>query len=74
MLEQKIYVRALSRAVAVVGDTERLAHRLHVPHPALLKWLEQAEPMPAPVFLRVVDIVLAHAAGESDRGLPPAGV
>ena len=55
----------------VAGDKTLLAQQLGVPLPAVLDWLSGESPVPAEVFLRAVDIVLAanRKQNEENRAL-----
>lgn len=59
------------RACMVAGDKTLLAQQLGVPLPAVSDWLSGESPVPAEVFLRAVDIVLAanRKQNEENRAL-----
>jgi DNA-binding transcriptional regulator YdaS (Cro superfamily) len=53
------YQRTLTRACLVAGDETALARELGVPVTFVVDWLLGEREVPAEVFLRAVDIVLA---------------
>ncbi len=57
-----LFQRTLKRALAIVGDEQRLARRLRVPMKDLHEWLLGEESPPTWVFLCAVDVVVG--AGE----------
>jgi hypothetical protein len=77
--QDRLYAETLARAVALVGNTHLLAHRLHVRHAALLQWMDEVEPVPPAIFLRVVDLVLGltmreeSGDGSATPQLPTSG-
>ena len=56
MDSQGLYVSALQGAAKTLGE-ERLRQRLNVPAATLSAWLAGERPIPAAVFLRVVDVL-----------------
>ena len=51
---------ALRRAAQLSGDENALAARLHVPIYLVRAWLQGKQPIPASVFLRVVDLLIEN--------------
>jgi hypothetical protein len=49
----------LNRALALVGSTRKLAHRLRVPSAELQAWLAGEDRPPLAVFLEAVDVILS---------------
>ena len=64
MSMRETYQRTLTRALLIAGDEVALASRLQVPVHSLINWLLGDAPVPAPVFLRAVDVL-----GEANRPL-----
>ena len=58
-----VYARTLRRAGEIVGVKE-LAERLNVPLDDLWMWTQGLKRTPQDVFLKAVDIVVAHQAEE----------
>jgi hypothetical protein len=54
--------RILARARQIVGDHEKLARQLQVSPFHLANWIRGVTQAPEDVFLKAVDIVLAHCA------------
>ena len=50
--------RLLRKAAELLGGARALGYALQVPAPNLARWMAGLEPMPRPVFLKVVDLVL----------------
>jgi hypothetical protein len=48
----------LRKAAELLGGARALGYALQVPAPNLARWMAGLEPMPRPVFLKVVDLVL----------------
>ena len=53
-----LHGRLLRKAAEALGGVDALQRRLLVPESDLAKWLVEAEPLPAPIFLRAVDILI----------------
>ena len=60
------YRNILIYALAMVGNERVLAERLGVTAKQILEWTNGAEPVPAEIFLKTVDVV-ANAAPEEIR-------
>lgn len=55
-----VYARTLRRAAEITGGVEQLASRLGVRSEDLVHWLQGTKQVPQEIFLRAVDIVVAH--------------
>jgi DNA-binding transcriptional regulator YiaG len=55
---EPLHALALRRAAQLSGDEDALAARLHVPIYLVRAWLAGKQPIPASVFLRVVDLLI----------------
>lgn len=55
-----VYARTLRRAAQIVGGVNELAVRLQVPSEDVVLWSQAQKAVPLEVFLRAVDIVVAH--------------
>ena len=55
-----LYARTLRRAAEIAGGTEELAVHLNVVPSHLALWILGAEPTPADVFLKAVDLISEH--------------
>lgn len=64
-----IYAQTLRRAGEIVGVRE-LAVRFGVPLDDLWMWMQGAKRAPTEIFLKAVDIVVAHSA-KKDSGSDP---
>jgi CheY-like chemotaxis protein len=53
------HIKALHRAAQIKGGINRLASHLAVPEQSLLLWMDAKAAVPAAVFLKVVDLLLA---------------
>ena len=60
-----VHVRALERAVEMLGGVDALARHLEVPARWLELWLRGTASTPPDVFLRVVDLLLDRGRGLS---------
>lgn len=58
-MSESVYSKALQRAAAILGGTEKLREFLHVPKRALDKWIAGIEQPPVDIFLKAVDVVCA---------------
>jgi hypothetical protein len=47
----------LRKAAELLGGARALGYALQVPAPNLARWMAGLEPMPRPVFLKVVDLL-----------------
>jgi hypothetical protein len=54
-----LYAACIARAAELLGGYEALAKRLGIPAQVLLRWSHGKEGIPEPVFLEVVDVLLA---------------
>ncbi|TAK80515.1 MAG: hypothetical protein EPO20_27335 [Betaproteobacteria bacterium] len=55
-----VYARTLRRAAEIVGGVEKLGSQLGVHSEDLVYWLQGTKAVPQEIFLRAVDIVVAH--------------
>lgn len=63
-----VYIRTVSRAAEIAGGIGQLGLRWRVPLELLMSWLEGRIPIPEDIFLRAVDIVIAHEIDEIGNG------
>jgi hypothetical protein len=68
-------LRALRKAARILGGEERLRELLDAPPGAFARWMQEAEPVPAPVFLMLVDFLAdmeagVHPFGSAGENLP----
>lgn len=72
-----VYARTLRRAAQIVGGVNELASRLSVTNDDLVLWLTARTAVPPEIFLRAVDIVVAHdldqVSNEPTIEIPPPG-
>lgn len=54
---------ALRNAARILGGEERLRALLDAPPGAFARWMQDAEPVPMPVFLMVVDFLADMECG-----------
>jgi hypothetical protein len=59
-----VYLRTLKRAAEIAGGVEELSAQLGVRGDDLAYWLQGTKPVPQEIFLRAVDIVVAHDVKE----------
>jgi len=71
MVNDTVRCRALRRAAELVGDIGALRQELQVPAEDLASWLRGDKLPPTFVFLKVVDLLIAH--GEDGHALPRTG-
>lgn len=64
----RLQIRALRCGVRLIGGEARLRDLLGAPPGAFLRWLEGAEPMPAPAFTMLLELL---SDMESTQTLPP---
>jgi hypothetical protein len=55
-----VYARTLRRAAEIVGGVQTLGSQLGVGTEDLVYWLQGTKSVPQEIFLRAVDIVVAH--------------
>jgi DNA-binding transcriptional regulator YdaS (Cro superfamily) len=55
-----VYARTLRRAAEIAGGVQRLGSKLGVSSEDLVYWLQGTKAVPQEIFLRAVDIVVAH--------------
>ena len=65
----EVHRRALRRALELTGDVEALARQLKVPSTAVRFWTNGNQPLPADIFLKLVELLLDHSMAELH---PPA--
>jgi len=71
--ELTVYKRTLARAVEIAGNEETLARFLGSTRTEILKWTSGDTYPPMPIFLALVDIVVANALTPTAlNNLPPA--
>jgi hypothetical protein len=71
MVSDTTRCRALRRAAELVGGIDALGKELQVPAEDLASWLRGDKLPPTFVFLKVVDLLIAH--GEDGDALPRTG-
>jgi hypothetical protein len=59
-----LHIRALQRAAELLGGQEALALYLHVGPLAVRFWISGSAPVPADVFIKVVDLLVDHSIDE----------
>jgi hypothetical protein len=59
-----VYLRTLKRAAEIAGGVEELGAELGVRSDDLACWLQGTKSVPQEIFLRAVDIVVAHDVRE----------
>jgi hypothetical protein len=59
-----VYARTLRRAAEIVGGVQTLGSQLGVGTEDLVYWLQGTKSVPQEIFLRAVDIVVAHDVRE----------
>jgi hypothetical protein len=59
-----VYSRTLKRAAEIAGGVEELGAELGVRSDDLAYWLQGTKSVPQEIFLRAVDIVVAHDVKE----------
>ncbi len=64
-------LRALRKAARILGGEERLRAVLDAPPGAFSRWMQDAEPVPLPVFLMVVDFLSDMECGPQSLGATP---
>jgi hypothetical protein len=57
-----LHSRLLARLVDVLGSSEEVCHRLHVPYGDFAQWVTERAPMPRPTFLKAVDVLVAETS------------
>ncbi len=55
-----VYARTLRRAAEIVGGVQQLGAQLGVRSEDLVYWMQGTKQVPQEIFLRAVDIVVAH--------------
>ena len=58
MAVKSLQTYALARAVDVLGGVEQLARRLSISQTRLKLYVENLQPLPGSLFLRVVDVLV----------------
>jgi len=61
-LKNKVYSEAVLRACQLLGGPDEVARRIGVSRLLVIAMLKDAVVPPAPIFLKLVDIVMAAAA------------
>lgn len=61
-------LRALRKAARILGGEERLRALLDAPPGPFARWMQGAEPLPAPLFLMIVDFL-----ADMEGGMQPLG-
>ncbi len=67
-MRESLQLRALRKAARILGSEERLRAMLDVPPGAFLRWMEAAEPLPAPVFMMLLDFLSDMESGTNIVG------
>ncbi len=65
-----VHARTIRRAAEIVGTVEKLGVALGVRVEDLAGWMEGMNPIPQDVFLKAVDIVVAHDVDRITGGHP----
>ena len=63
-------LRALRKAARILGGEERLRALLDAPPGAFARWMQGDEPVPAPIFLMIVDFLSDMECGVYPFGSP----
>lgn len=58
LVTHSLHCRLLAEAADLLGGRAQLGRELRVPAQDLARWMTGLEPMPRPVFLKVVDLVI----------------
>lgn len=64
---RETYRNVLIYAKAIVGDERLLAERLGVNPQQVLNWTNGTEPVPAQIFLKIVDVVVTATPEDIQR-------
>lgn len=67
-----LHARLLARLVDLLGSSEDVCDRLHVPYADFAHWLTERSPMPRAIFLKAVDVLVEEASGPVHAGGEPA--
>ena len=60
VVKQTVHTRALQRAAEILGSTQALRACLDVSQAQLAMWMRGQAPLPADVFLQLVDVLLVR--------------
>lgn len=64
-------LRALRKAARILGGEERLRDMLDAPPGAFARWMQDAEAVPTPIFLMIVDFLADMECGVQPFGSAP---
>ena len=67
----RIHMRAVQRATEIAGGVTPLARYLEVEPTLVVAWIRGTSELPAAAFLKVVEILVDHAAPRMRGVIPP---
>jgi hypothetical protein len=67
-----VQMRAVQRAMDIAEGVTPLARYLQVPPALIAAWIQGTSDVPAAAFLRVIEIILDHAAPRMRGVIPPS--
>lgn len=70
-MRDRIHMRAVQRAAEIFDGTGPLASYLNVPPLLITAWIQGASEVPAPAFLKVVEIIVDYDATRARGLIPP---
>jgi hypothetical protein len=68
----RIHMRAVQRATEIAEGVTPLAMYLEVPPVMIAAWIQGTSEVPQAVFLKVVEIIVDHAAPRMRGVIPPS--
>jgi hypothetical protein len=68
----RIHMRAVQRATEIAEGVTPLAMYLEVPPVMIAAWIQGTSEVPPAVFLKVVEIIVDHAAPRMRGVIPPS--
>jgi hypothetical protein len=71
-LANPIHMRAVQRATEIAEGVTPLAVSLEVPPVLIAAWIQGTSELPTASFLRVIEIILDHAAPRMRGVIPPS--
>jgi len=66
-----LHIELLRKAAELLGGSARLGRELQVPARNLGRWMTGLEPMPRPMFLKVVDLIIALTSEPAEAPAAP---
>ena len=66
-----LHIELLRKAAELLGGSARLGRELQVPARNLARWMTGLEPMPRPVFLKVVDLIITLTSEPAEAPAAP---